>query len=87
MTGLTADARFLIARAKSNLAGWQPCESAQGWVFKSERPAVLLLRLAREARAGPKQKGKNKEVSKRRIAFVFRSKRIFKPIVIGSGKK
>lgn len=50
MIVLTADAWSPIARAKPSLAGWQPCESAQIWTLKPERPAVLLLRLAREVR-------------------------------------
>lgn len=47
----------------------------------------MLLRLAREARAHPNQKGKNKEASKRKIAFVFRPQSLLKPIVMGSGKR
>ena len=76
MIVLTADAWSPIVRAKPSLAGWQLCESAQSWTLKPERPAVLLLRLAREARLGSNQHGKNKEASKKRIFFVFRYGRI-----------
>lgn len=79
MIVLTADAWSPIARAKPSLAGWQPCESAQIWTLKLERPAVLLLRLAREVRVGSNQHGKNKEASKRRIFFVFRYGRLLSP--------
>lgn len=76
MIVLTADAWSPIARVQPSLAGWQLCESAQSWTLKPERPAVLLLRLARETRVASNQHGKNKEASKKRIFFVFRSGRL-----------